>query len=78
MMPRAASPAVPGSIPTFVWPTRCFKPLAARQAANARRFAAGAATNDILLKVSLAYVELLRASADMAIARESPRQRPVN
>jgi outer membrane protein TolC len=71
LMPGAASPTVPGIYSNFRLADALFKPLVAQQGANAKRFAAGAATNDILLKVSLAYVELLRASADRAIARET-------
>lgn len=71
LMPGAASPAIPGIYANFRLADALFRPLAAQQAANARQFAAAAATNDVLLKVSLAYVELVRAHAELAIARET-------
>ncbi len=75
--PSAASPTFPGLYANFKFADALFEPLAARQAANARRFAAAAVTNDTLLKVSLGYVELLRAAAERSIAtetRENARQ----
>jgi outer membrane protein TolC len=71
LVPGAASPTFPGIYANFRLADALFEPLAARQAASARRFAAVAATNDVLLKVALGYVELLRASAELAIALET-------
>lgn len=67
----AASPAVPGVYANFHLADAIFQPLAARQAACAQRFAATAATNDVLLQVSLAYWELVRAAFDVAIAAKA-------
>jgi outer membrane protein TolC len=71
LVPGAASPALPGIYANFRLADAVFQPLAARQAATARQFAAAAATNDVLLQVSLAYLELMRASSEMAIAQQS-------
>ena len=69
--PSAASPTYPGLYANFHLADALFQPLAARQAASARRHAAMAMTNDTLLKVSLGYLELLRASEDLAIASQA-------
>lgn len=66
----AASPMVPGVYANFHLTDAIFEPLAARQFAASRQRAAKAATNDALLDVSLAYLELLRAHQDLAIAFE--------
>lgn len=66
----AGSPAIPGLFANFQLADAIFQPLAARQRAGARRSAASAARNDTLLNVSLAYMELLRAAQDIAIARD--------
>jgi outer membrane protein TolC len=70
-VPAAASPSVPGLYANFHLADALFQPLAARQAAGARQQAAVAATNDVLLKVSLAYLELLRTAQDWTIAVEA-------
>lgn len=67
----AASPYFPGLYANFNLADALFQPLAARQAAGAQQQASVAATNDVLLKVSLAYLELLRAAQDTAIAIEA-------
>lgn len=67
----AASPTVPGIYANFSVADALFKPLAAKQLAAARGHAAVAVTNDTLLRVSLAYLELLRAAQDLAIARQT-------
>lgn len=67
-VPGAASPAYPGVYANFQLADALFEPLAARQAAAARQHAAEAVTNDVLLRVSLAYVELLRSAEETAIA----------
>jgi len=63
-----ASPMIPGVYANFHLTDAIFQPLASRQFAAGRRRAATAATNDALLEVSLAYLELLRANQDLAIA----------
>ena len=65
----AGTPIVPGIYANFHLTDALFRPLAARQLAEAKRRAAAAATNDALLSVSLAYLELLRAHEELAIAQ---------
>jgi outer membrane protein TolC len=50
-----------------------FEPLAARQVVNARRAGIQAATNDALLGVAEAYMDLQRAAGALAIAREAAK-----
>jgi outer membrane protein TolC len=66
----AGSPFIPGVYANFQLTDAIFQPLAARQFAAGRQRAAAAATNDALLNVSLAYLELLRANQDLAIAQQ--------
>ena len=65
----ASSPSVPGLYANFHLVDALFQPLAARQFANSRNRAAAAATNDMLLQVTLAYFELLRAGEDVVISQ---------
>jgi outer membrane protein TolC len=65
----AASPTIPGLYANFHLVDALFEPLAARQFASARSRAAAAATNDMLLQVTLAYFELLRAGQDVVISQ---------
>jgi len=67
----AGSPMVPGIYANFHLADAWFQPLAARQAAYARRHAAAATANDVLLNVSLGYLDLQRASEELAIAEEA-------
>jgi outer membrane protein TolC len=67
----AGSPLVPGVWANFKLADAIFQPLAAQQALGARRAAMGATLNDTLLKVALAYLELLRAAQEVAIAEET-------
>jgi outer membrane protein TolC len=64
------SPAIPGLFANFHFADALFQPLAARQRIGARRNAAAATRNDVLLSVALAYLELLRAVQDAAIVRD--------
>lgn len=64
----AASPMVPGLYANFHFADAYFQPLAARQYNMARRSAAQATTNDVLLNVSLGYLDLLRATEEVRIA----------
>jgi outer membrane protein TolC len=64
----AGTPMFPGLYANFHLADALFLPLAARQFAGSRYRAAAAATNDTLLQISLAYLDLLRAGQDLAIA----------
>ncbi len=66
----AGSPAVPGLISQFHIADAVFQPRIAQRTVSARRAAAQAITNDELLKTALAYVELLRAHQELAVAKE--------
>lgn len=65
----AGPPLVPGVYANFSLADALFQPLAARQFTQARRGAARAVTNDTLLSVAQAYLELLRSNQDYEIAR---------
>jgi len=67
----AASPMFPGLYANFQMADAVFQPLAERQAAAARQHAAAAATNDVLLRVAAAYLDLVRTAEDLAIASEA-------
>jgi outer membrane protein TolC len=64
------SPAVPGLFANFHLADAIFQPLAAQQRWGAREHAANATRNNTLLDVALAYLELLRAAQDVAIATD--------
>jgi outer membrane protein TolC len=66
----SGSPAIPGIFANFQVADAIFQPLAAQQRVGARKEAAAAQRNDTLLAVSLAYLDLLRALQDVAIANE--------
>jgi outer membrane protein TolC len=73
----AGTPLFPGIYTNFHLADALFQPLAARQFAGARGRAAVAATNDTLLQVTLAFLELLRAGEEVVIAegvRDDARQ----
>lgn len=67
----AGSPRVPGLIAQFHLADAYFEPLIAQRAAHAREFGSRVATNDMLLDSSLAYLELLNARQELAIALET-------
>jgi outer membrane protein TolC len=69
----AGSPIVPGLIASFHMTDAIFQPRIAERTAAARQYASQAATNDALLTTALAYVELLRAAQDLALARQTRR-----
>jgi outer membrane protein TolC len=50
-----------------------FNPMAARDEVAARRYAATATRNNILLDVSMAYLGLVAAEGRLAVIRESER-----
>jgi len=50
-----------------------FEPLAARQVTRAVQAAHAAAFNDVLLQVTIAYFDVVRAQAELAIADEAAR-----
>ncbi|MBI3863802.1 MAG: TolC family protein [Planctomycetia bacterium] len=70
-VPGAASPGVPGLYANFSITDTVFQPKIAAQTAASRQAAATAANNDALLDAALAYLELLRAEQDVAIARDA-------
>jgi len=70
----AGSPAVPGLLAQFHITDAVFQPRIAQQSIRARDANARATTNDSLLATSLAYVQLLRASQDHAVANEAMQQ----
>jgi outer membrane protein TolC len=77
VLPGAATPAIPGLYANFQLTDAIFQPRIAQRTAAARQSAATAAANDALLAASLAYLDLLRARQDLAIAnqaREHTRQ----
>jgi outer membrane protein TolC len=65
------APIVPGVWASFQLADAIFQPLAAQQQVGARRAAACATLNDTLLKVAIAYLELLRAKQELAIVQET-------
>ena len=67
----AGSPAVPGLVMQFHVADAVFQPRIAQQVVCARNWAAQAEANDALLETALAYIELLRAEQDLAIADET-------
>ncbi len=71
VLPGAATPAIPGLYANFQLVDAIFQPRIAQRTALARQSAATAATNDALLSSALAYLELLRAEQDVAIARDA-------
>lgn len=66
----AGSPAVPGVYANFHLADAVFQPRIASEVAMAREANAEAVTNDYLLSAAQAYLELLRATQELAIARE--------
>ena len=68
-VPGAGSPVYPGVSANFHLAEAIFEPLAARQSAAAKRHAADAVANDVLLRVALAYLELARTAEEVAIAQ---------
>jgi outer membrane protein TolC len=66
----AGSPAVPGVYANFHLADAVFQPRIASEVALAREANAEVVTNDYLLQAAQAYLELLRATQELAIARE--------
>ncbi|MSR56906.1 MAG: TolC family protein [Planctomycetaceae bacterium] len=67
----AGSPRIPGLLALFHTADAYFEPLIAERAAHARRFGSQATTNDAMLDSAVAYLELLRAHQELAIAKET-------
>ena len=67
----AGSPAVPGLLAQFHVTDAIHQPRIAASEVCARTFAAQAQANDSTLQTALAYLELLRAEQDVAIAHEA-------
>ena len=65
------SPAVPGIAANFRVSDAVFQPRIAGQERLAREHAATATTHDVLLAVAVAYLDLLRAHQQKAIAEET-------
>ena len=65
------SPAVPGVTAKFALADAVFQPRIADQQVAARQHAATATTHDFLLSAALAYLDLLRAFQQQAIAQET-------
>jgi len=65
------SPAAAGLAARFHFTDAVFQPRIANRAAAARQEAARATTNDVLLDTALAYLDLLEAMQDQAIAEET-------
>ena len=70
----AGSPAVPGLLASFHFADAVFQPRIAERTACARQSGAQVAMNDSLLQTALAYVTLLRAAQEWAIARDIEQQ----
>lgn len=66
----AGSPAVPGVYASFHLSDAVFQPSIASHATFAQEAGAQAVANDYLLQAAQAYLELLRAHQELAIARE--------
>ena len=66
----ASSPAVPGLVSQFHLADALFLPSIAQRTNCARRSESQATINDSLLATSLAYIELLRAKQELAVAEE--------
>ncbi len=65
------APSIPGVSAKFAFADAIFQPRIADQEVAARRHAAKATTNDLLLFVAVAYLDLLRAFQQQAIAQET-------
>jgi len=74
VLPGAATPAIPGLYANFQITDAIFQPRIAQQSAASRQSAATAARNDALLDSALAYLEVLRAEQDLAIARDARKE----
>ena len=61
---------IPGLFANFNIADAIFQPLAVQQRSGAREQAASAVRNNTLLDVSVAYLELLRSTQDMAIVQD--------
>ena len=67
----AGSPQVPGLSVSTDLGDAIFEPLAAKQHARAAKAGSDAVSNQVLLEVTVAYYELLRTKAALAIAKEA-------
>ncbi len=65
------APAIPGLSAKFAMADAVFQPRIAGQQAAAQQHAATATTHDLLLFVAVAYLDLLRAFQQQAIAQET-------
>ena len=67
----SGTPDIPGVVANFRVADALYQPRIAGHEVAARRGAANAATNDILLDVAIAYLNLLRAFQQQAIAEDT-------
>ena len=66
----AGSPTVPGVFASFQLTDAIYQPKIAEHAAASRQYSATVAEQDVMLQTALAYLELLRANQELAIARD--------
>lgn len=66
----AGSPGVPGIVASFHLTDAIHQPKIAEHAAASRQYAASAAEQDVMLQTALAYLDLLKAHQELAIARD--------
>lgn len=67
----AGSPVVPGLVAQFHLTDAIFQPRIASHQANSRQYGAAATRNNALRDAAVAYLELVRAEQDLAIARQA-------
>ncbi|RLT01703.1 MAG: TolC family protein [Planctomycetota bacterium] len=65
----AGSPMIPGIIASFHLTDAIHQPTITGHAAASRQYSATVAEQDVLLQTAIAYLELLRANQELAIAR---------
>ena len=66
----AGSPTVPGVFASFQLTDAIYQPKITEHAAASRQYSATVAEQDVMLQTALAYLELLRANQELAIARD--------
>ena len=66
----AGSPTVPGIFASFQLTDAIHQPKITEHAAASRQYSATVAEQDVMLQTALAYLELLRANQELAIARD--------
>lgn len=75
----AGSPTVPGIMAAFHLTDAIHQPQITEHAAASRQYSASAAEQEVMLQAATAYLELLRANQELAIARDiEQRARKLN